>query len=229
MKVISPPPIGHVRITLEEDETLHVLHSKAIISYQGSPLGREDRLMDISGVYRKKRWVRTRLQGPSSFLLGLPAGFSMESIDIPAQSNLLFDFRHVLFFTEGMSHRSKILKLKTAWITREFIRIKFSGPGKLGIITVGDITMMQLDPETPLFVDTSALVAYPEDATIRLAVYGNSLASQHMNVQWEMRGTGPVLIQTGSRDRQLENKLTEDGWIKRLLREVLPFGSVYIK
>src|SRR5690606_16388432 len=128
-----------------------------------------------------------------------------------------------------MSHRSKVLKLKTAWITREFIRIKFSGPGKLGIITVGDITTMQLDPETPLFVDTSALVAYPEDATIRLAVYGNSLASQHMNVQWEMRGTGPVLIQTGSRDRQLENKLSEDGWIKRLLREVLPFGSVYIK
>lgn len=229
MNVILPPPIGHVHITLEDDETLHVLHSKAIISYQGSPLGREDRLMDIGGVYRKKKWIRTRLQGPSSFLLGLPAGFSMESIDIPTESNLLFDFRHVIFFSEGMNFRSKVLKLKTAWITKEFIRIKFSGPGKLGIITVGDIVTLQLDPITPLFVDTSALVAYPEDASIRLSVYGNSLASQHMNVQWELCGTGPVLVQTGSRDRQLENRLSEDGWIKRLLREVLPFGSVYIK
>jgi len=229
MKVALPPPIGHVHIALEDDEALHVLHSKSIISYQGSPNHREDKLMDISGVYRKKKWIRTRLQGPSSFLIGLPAGFVMESIDIPEDSHLLFDFRHVVFFTEGMTFRSKILKLKTAWITREFIRIKFSGPGKLGIITVGDIATMQLDPHIPLFVDTSALVAYPEDATISLSVYGNSLASQHMNVQWEIRGTGPVLIQTGSRDRQLENRLSEDGWFKRLLREVLPFGSVYIK
>lgn len=229
MNIVSPPPLGHVRVTLEEEEALHVLHSKAILSYQGSPLGREDKLMGLGGAFRKKKWIRTRLQGPSSFLLGLPAGFSFEAIEIPAESNLLFDFRHVVFFTEGMNYRSKVLKLKTAWITKELIRIKFSGPGKLGIISVGDIATMQLDPEIPLFVDTSALVAYPEDASIQLSVYGNSLASQHMNVQWELRGTGPVLIQTGSRDRQLETKLTEDGWIKRLLRELLPFGSVYIK
>jgi hypothetical protein len=60
-------------------------------------------------------------------------------------------------------------------------------------------------------------------------VYGNSLASQHMNVQWELRGKGPVLIQTGSRDSGLESRLGDEGWFKRLLREVLPFGSVYIK
>jgi uncharacterized protein (AIM24 family) len=229
MNIVSPPPLGHVNITLEEAEILHVLHSKGIIAYQGPPLAREDKLMGFGGAYRKKKWIRTRLQGPSTFLLGLPAGFALETVEIAEASNLLFDFRHVVFFTEGMSYRSKVLKLKTAWITKEFIRIKFSGPGKLGIITVGDIATMQLHPEIPLFVDTSALVAYPEDASIALSVYGNSLASQHMNVQWEMRGTGPVLIQTGSRDRQLENKLTEDGWLKRLLREVLPFGSVYIK
>ncbi|MFC6331746.1 AIM24 family protein [Paenibacillus septentrionalis] len=229
MNISAPPPIGHVRIQLEAEETLHVLHAKAIMAYQGSPLGREDKLMGLGGVYRKKKWIRSRLQGPASFMLGLPAGFSLETLDIPEDSNLLFDFRHVVFFTEGIHYQSKILKLKTAWITKELIRIKFSGPGKLGVISVGDIATMQLDPVTPLFVDTSALVAYPEDASIRLAVYGNSLASQHMNVQWELRGTGPVLVQTGSRDRQLENKLTDEGWFKRLLRELLPFGSVYIK
>lgn len=229
MKITAPSPIGHVRITMSGDEAMHVLHSKSIIAYQGAPRSREDRFMDIGGVFRKKKWIRSRLQGPSEFLLGLPAGFSLESFDIPEESSLLFDFRHVVFFTDGMTFKSKILKLKTAWITRELVRIKFSGPGKLGIITVGDITTMQLDPIQPLFVDKSALIAYPEDAAIRLSVYGNTLASQHMNVQWEMRGSGPVLIQTGSRDRQMEDKLSEDGWFKRLLREVLPFGSVYIK
>lgn len=229
MKIIAPPPIGHVRISLTEEEALHVLHSKSIIAYQGGPQSREDRFMDLGGVYRKKKWIRSRLQGPSEFLLGLPAGFSLESFSIDEQSNLLFDFRHVAFFSEGMTFKSKILKWKTAWITRELVRIKFSGPGTLGILTVGDMTSMQLDPVQPLFVDKNALIAYPEDASIRLSVYGNPLASQHMNVQWEMRGTGAVLIQTGSRDRQLEDKLTDDSWIKRLLRELLPFGSVYIK
>jgi len=229
MNIETPQPLGHVKITLEKEEVLHVLHAKGIIAYQGPPLAREDKLMGPGGAYRKKKWIRSRLQGPSSFLLGMPAGFSLETIDIPQQSNLLFDFRHVVFYTDEMEYRSKVLKLKTAWITKELIRIKFSGPGKLGIITVGDIATMQLDPDIPLFVDTNALIAYPEDASIALSVYGNSLASQHMNVQWELRGRGPVLIETGSRDRQLEAKLSEDGWIKRLLREVLPFGSVYIK
>ncbi|MFD2114681.1 AIM24 family protein [Paenibacillus yanchengensis] len=229
MKIVAPPPIGHVYVSLEEEEKLHVLHSKSIIAYQGSPNGREDKWMDIGGLYRKKKWIRTLLTAPCSFVLGLPAGFSLEAIEVPEHSNLLFDFRHVVFFTDGMQFRSKILKLKTAWITRELVRIKFSGPGKLGIISVGDIVSMQLDPEIPLYIDASALVAYPDNAAIRLSVYGNSLASQSMNVQWEILGSGPVLIQTGSRDRQLETKLTEDGWIKRILREVLPFGSVYIK
>lgn len=229
MNITVPAPIGHARIALDADDTLHVLHSRSIIAYQGDPRGREDRFMDIGGMYRKKKWVRSRLQGPAEFLLGLPAGFSLLTIDVPEESNLLFDFRHVAFFSDGMTYKSKILKLQTAWITRELVRMRFSGPGKLGVITVGDITSIQLDPERPLYVDKSALVAYPEDASIELSVYGNPLASQSMNVQWELRGRGPVLIQTGSRDVQLQDKLTDDGWFKRLLREVLPFGSVYIK
>ncbi|MNF95303.1 hypothetical protein D3C84_780480 [compost metagenome] len=80
-----------------------------------------------------------------------------------------------------------------------------------------------------MFVEAGALVAYPGTATIRLSVYGNQLASQHMNVQWELSGSGPVLIQTGSRDAELEAQLQDGGLIKRILREVLPFGSVYIK
>lgn len=229
MKIATPSPTGYVRVQLDEGDALHVLHPSSIVAYQGDPRGREDRFSDIGGAYRKKKWIRSRLQGTSEFLLGLPPGCSLETIDIPADSSLLFDFRHVALFSDGMTFKSKILKWKTAWITRELIRIKFSGPGTLGVLTAGDMASIQLHPERPLFVDKSALIAYPEDAEIKLSVYGNSLASQHMNVQWELRGKGPVLIQTGSRDTGLQDKLTGDGWFKRLLREVLPFGSVYIK
>ncbi len=229
MKLTVPAQTGHVHIALEENDKLHVLHPKSIIAYQGAPQSREDRLMDIAGMYRKKRLVRSLLSGPAEFILGLPAGCSLEAMEIDKGSNLLFDFRHVIFFSEGMTSKSVVQKLKNAWITKEFIRMRFSGPGTLGIVTAGDVKAIQLHPTRPLFVETGALVAYPETASIQLSVYGNKLASQHMNVQWELRGTGPVLIQTGSRDADLEEQLQNGGFIKRILREVLPFGGIYIK
>lgn len=229
MNIAAPTPIGHVRVELGEGDALQVLHPRSIIAFSGSPRSREDKWMNIGGAFRKKKWIRSILQGPAAFVMGLPAGYSLVPVEVPEGGSLLFDFRHVAFLSDGMAFKSKVMRLKTAWITRELIRIQFHGPGTLGILSVGDLAVLQLDPETPLFVDKGALVAYPDNASIRLSVYGNSLASQHMNVQWELRGIGPVLIQTGSRDSGLESRLGDEGWFKRLLREVLPFGSVYIK
>lgn len=107
--------------------------------------------------------------------------------------------------------------------------MRFSGNGSVGILTTGDLATLHLHPEKPIFVDKSALVAYPQSASIKLSVYGNSLASQHMNVQWQLTGQGPVLIQTGYRDVELMNHLQDDNLLKRLLRELIPFGGVFIK
>lgn len=229
MNIRAPAPVGCIQVELDAGEALHVLHPQAIAAFQGNPRHREDRFMDVGGAYRKKRWTRSKLQGPCRFLLGLPPGFTLETIDIPEQGSLLFDYRHVMLFSDGVAFKSKILKWRTAWITRELVRMKFDGPGIVGVITAGGMAAQQLDPNVPLFVDKSSLIAYPEDADIKLSVYGNTLASQQMNVQWEMTGRGPVLVQTGARDTSLQDKLADDNWFKRLLREALPFGSVYIK
>lgn len=229
MKVTAPAAVGHAKIELESSDAIHVLHPRSIIAFQGAPMLREDKFMDLAGMYRKRKWIRSRIQGPSQFILGLPAGCTLESIPIPEGGDLLFDFKHVLFYTEGMQMKSRIQKIKTAWITHEWVRMRFSGPGELGILVTGDLAVLQLDPEQPLYIEKSSLVAYPEQANVKLSVYGNQLASQHMHVQWEITGKGPVLIQTGSRDPQLEDQLQGDGVIKRILRELLPFGSIYIK
>ncbi|QGG55133.1 AIM24 family protein [Paenibacillus sp. B01] len=229
MKTTAPPPQGYVRVELEAGEALHVLHPNAILAYRGAGRGREDRIMDAGGIYRKRKWIRSLLRGPSELLLGLPPGFGLETVAIPAGSDLLFDFRHVMFYSDGMALKPRIQKLKTAWITKELTRMRFSGPGSIGILTAGGLARIDLDEEQPLFIDASALVAFPESASIRLSVYGNPLASQHMNVQWELRGTGSALIQTGSFDRALPELLDKGGFIRRTLRELLPFGGVYIK
>lgn len=49
-----PAPIGHVKVTLQDADKLHVLHPGAIIAYQGAPQQREDRFMNLAGVYRKR-------------------------------------------------------------------------------------------------------------------------------------------------------------------------------
>jgi len=229
MNIVTPARLGHVHVSLEETDKLHLLHPKSVIAFQGLPHHREDRLMDLAGIYRKRRMIRSLFQGPSELVVGLPAGCSLEAVEIDKSSNLLFDLRHVMFFSDGMRMKSIVQRLKNAWITKELTRMRFTGPGMLGVITAGDLMTVQLDPDRPLFVEAGALVAYPGTASIRLSVYGNTLASQHMNVQWELRGSGPVLIQTGSRDAELEAQLQDGGLIKRILREVLPFGSVYIK
>lgn len=229
MIVTAPPPHGRVRIELEEADKLQVLHPKAIIAFRGPPGAREDRFMDVAGVYRKRKWIRSRIQGPSEFLLGLPPGCGLEAVALPEDSDLLFDFRHIVFYSDGMAMKTRIHKLKTAWITRELTRMRFTGPGTLGILTAGGLASMKLSEELPLYVDTASLVAFPESAEVKLAVYGNPLATQHMNVQWELKGRGSVLVQTGSLDPGLVEPLQRDGFLRRTLRELLPFGGVYIK
>ncbi|GIQ71236.1 hypothetical protein DUZ99_13160 [Xylanibacillus composti] len=229
MNVVSPMPVGHVQISLDAEESIQVYHPRAILAFQGKPTNREDRIMNMAGIYRKKRFVCSRISGAGELVLGLPEGCSLETIDIPPDSDLLFDFRHVLFHTDGLGMKTRIQTLRNAWITRKFTRMRFSGPGMLGVITTGTLVTLQLDPEKPLFVDAGALVAYPERASVKLSVYGNSLASQHMNVQFEMTGHGPVLLQSGSADMLLQQELRNESWLRRVLRELLPFGGVYIK
>jgi len=229
MDITTPNQVGHAHIALEEADALHVFHPKSIIAFQGSPLLREDRFMNLAGVFRKRKWIRSRIAGPSEFIIGLPPGCSLETIPIDENSDLLFDYRHVLFFSDGMNVKSVVQKMKNIWITRELVRMRFSGPGTIGIMTKGDMKAIQLKPDRPLFVETNALIAYPANAAIKLSVYGNTLASQHMEVQWEITGSGPVLVQTGSTNKELEEQLQSGGFIRRVLRELLPFGGVYIK
>lgn len=221
---------GHLTVRLAEEERLHILHPNQILAYKGHPSGREDRFMDIKGAYRKRRWIRSKISGPSELLIGLPPACKLHVVPIEGDSNLLFDFRSVLFFSDGMLMQNRLQSFKHALITKEWVRTKFTGPGHLGLLSTGFMESLELDEDVPLYVDAGSLLAYPEKAQVKLSVYGNTLASQHMRVQWELKGTGPVLIQTGAAtDPQLESQLKPDGFIRRTLREVLPFGGVFIK
>lgn len=219
-----------ITIDMEDKEAVLVLHPKQILSFQGNSSQRVDKLTSLVGMYRKRKLIQSRIAGPARFMIGLPAGYCVQSIPITAGSDLLFEWKHVLFYTEGMRVEARVQTFKNAIITRELVKMKFTAEsGTLGILSNGPLYRMELDPVKPTYVEVGCLVAYPENATLKPSVYGNTLASQHMNYHWELTGRGYILLQTGKSDKQLEQHMDEGGIVKRFLREVIPFGGVFIK
>ncbi|NOV04641.1 AIM24 family protein [Paenibacillus planticolens] len=217
------------KLRIEQDEAIHVLHPNQIVAFQGRSEQREDSLMKLPSMYRKKRFIQSRVRGPAQLMLGLPEGYSMSVVPIGADDDLLYEFRHVLFYTEGVSFTSHLQNVKNTLITQDLVKMQFKGPGTLGLLTAGPLYQMTLDPKQPLYVDISCLIAYPRNAKLRLCVYGNTLASQHMNYHWEMTGQGHVLLQPCKPDAKLDEHMKNDSLLRRVAREVIPFGGIFIK
>ncbi|TNJ66776.1 AIM24 family protein [Paenibacillus hemerocallicola] len=220
---------SYAELLLEREDTVHVLHPGQIVAFQGESARREDKLMNLQGMYRKKKLIRSRLTGPSRLLLALPGGYSLHCLSLAGNEDLLFEFRHLLFYTEGIEMKSVMQSFKNMIATKDVMRMKFSGTGTIGIISAGPIREWKLDPAQASYIDTRSLIAYPQSSSIELSVYGNHLASQHMSFQWKMTGTGSALLQVGRPDARLEQFVSQDSLAKRLLREIVPFGGVWFK
>ncbi|KRE82560.1 hypothetical protein ASG89_15055 [Paenibacillus sp. Soil766] len=216
-------------LQLEQGEAVHVLHPNQIVAFQGMSELREDALMKLPGMFRKKRLFQSRVSGPGQLLMGLPEAYSLAVVPLEAEDDLLFEFRHVLFYTEGVTFTTHLQSFKNTLITQDLVKMQFHGPGKLGLLTAGPLHQMALDPQQPLYIDVSCLVAYPRQANLRPSVYGNTLASQHMNYHWEITGHGHVLMQPCKPDPKLDEHMKSDSFLRRIAREVLPFGGVFIK
>ncbi|KAA9004788.1 AIM24 family protein [Paenibacillus spiritus] len=215
--------------TLEEQEEIHVLHPQQIIAYQGPSSGRSDRFMDVKGMYRKRKLIRADMSGPCRFTAALPPGYRVKTIELTGEEDLLYDFRHLFYYSRGIEMQTRVLSMKNMLVTRDVVKVKFSGRGSIGLLTEGTVCEAVLDPDEPLYVDAGSVIAYPENARLELTVYGNHLASQHMSYHWKMTGRGSVLFQAGRQSRRFERDNDDDGIIRRFLREALPFGGVFIK
>ncbi len=218
-----------VDFSLGGGETMHILHPEQIIAYRGPSDGRSDRLMNVKGMYRKKRLIQADMSGHCQFTAAVPPGFAIKTVELEAHSDLLYDFRNLFFYSTGVEMHSRILKVKNMLITKDAVKMKFSGTGTIGLLTEGAVYETELHPSEPLYVDAGCLVAYPENAKLDLTVYGNTLASQHMNYHWKITGKGTVLFHAGQQSGRLQQEMNPDGLFKRILREVIPFGGIIIK
>lgn len=228
----EPSGYGGLAVTFDirDGEKLHLLHPSQIIAFRGSADKRADKLMNVKGMYRKKKLIRADFTGPCQFVAAMPPSIALKIITLTAESDLLYDFRHLFFYTEGVRMETRLLSMKNMMITRDAVKMKFSGEGQIGILTQGQVLELPLSTDEPVYVEAGCVIAYPENAKLELSVYGNHLASQHMKYQWKITGRGSVLVQAGGGGGGLERDLNNnDGIIKRFLREAIPFGGVFIK
>jgi uncharacterized protein (AIM24 family) len=140
---------------------VHVLHPQQIIAYQGPSSGRADRLMDVKGMYRKRKLIRSDITGPCRFVAALPPGYRVKTLQLDGKSDLLYDFRHLFFYSKGVTMQTRVLNMKNMLITRDIVKVKFSGHGSIGILTEGTVCEAELDPYDPLYVDAGSIIAYP--------------------------------------------------------------------
>ncbi|MCI3920123.1 AIM24 family protein [Paenibacillus sp. TRM 82003] len=225
--IADQPTLAELRIV--EGETVHVLQPSQIAAFRGLPMRRKDRLLRLGDMYRKKKWLESVISGPASVWIGVPRGFSHRTLEIGGDSDLLFLFRNVLYYSGGMRMDTRWLSARKAFATGDWLRVRFGGPGTLGLVSSGPLYEVRLDPHEPAYIDTRCLVAFPESATLRPAVYGNTVASQHMHYQWEIVGTGAALVQSCVPNARLEEATDHDSFVRRILREVVPFGGVIFK
>ena len=218
-----------VTFSLVQNDRLHILHPQQIVAFRGSSSSRNDKFMNISGMVRKKKLIKSEITGPCQFVAALPPGFTMKEVELTEESDLLYDFRHLFFYSDGVNMHTKIQKIKNMLITQDAVKMKFSGKGKIGLLTQGQVCQQELHPTAPLYVDAGSIIAYPENAKLELTVYGNNLASQHMNYHWKMTGQGSVLFQAGRENSRLERDLNDGGLLRRSLQDDIPFGNVIIK
>ena len=140
MEVIFEKASSQARMAtlqLEQGEAVHVLHPNQIVAFQGMPELREDALMKLPGMYRKKRLIQSRVKGPGQLLMGLPEAYSLAVVPLEAEDDLLFEFRHVLFYSEGVTFTTHLQSVKNTLITQDLVKMQFNGPGTLGLLTAG--------------------------------------------------------------------------------------------
>ncbi len=230
MDGMGPHAASMIRISLSEGEAIHVLKQRLIAAFQGKSGQREDRLLKLGEMYRKRSFVESVLHGESDVWLGIPAGFFFQEVPISLKNELLFDTRNVLYYTPGIRMHNKLQTVKRALFTQDLMRVRFTGEGSVGLLGCGGpLRSIQLRTDKPLYADMRCLVAYPESARMRLSVYGNPLASQSMPYQWEIYGEGVVLLQPGLPDEALRRTMESDSLLRRILREVVPFGGIWFR
>jgi uncharacterized protein (AIM24 family) len=217
-----------VKISLKNSvDKVHVLEPATIIMFHGDGNLREDRRVKIKHAFAGNRLYEAIISGPCDFILSLPAGCYLGVI--PVDNELLFDVKNVLFYSENMSLTRKHQPLLNMFATSSITRYEFKGSGTIGIMSGGPIISEELD-DKPLYVDVNSLVAVPKSARLKVAVYGNGKAEQHMAWQYLITGTGTILIDTASATALLktQGQKSKDNIMMRAIKDNVPGANTLI-
>ncbi len=217
-----------VKISLaDSSDKIHVLEPATIIMFHGEGNLREDRRVKITHAFAGNRLYESLISGPSEFILALPAGCYVNVV--PVTSELLFDVKNILFYSDSMAVKRKRQSWFNMVATSSITRYEFKGLGEVGIMSGGPIISQALD-DTTCYVDINSLIALPKSAKIEVAVYGNVKAEQHMAWQFLITGSGTILIDAASATAVLstQGQKSKDNILVRAIKDNVPGANIFI-
>ena len=162
-------------------------------------------------------------------VLAVPPGCYITIIDFKENEEMLYDYKNLLFISQGIKAHRVLQKIKNMLISRPIFKVKFSGTGKVGLISGGALHSIALNNENSVFVKLGNLVSLPTTARWELCTYGNELAVQNGGLHYQITGTGNILIEAISSREYIQQMQRETDVIGiRILKEYVPGANIII-
>lgn len=188
----DPSTMGGQAVTfdLQPGDRLHILHPGQVIAYRGPAAQRSDKLLDIKGIYRKRKLIRSDYSGPCQLVAAFPPSVGLKTLTLTKGSDWLYDFRQLFYYTEGIHMETRVLSMKNMMITRDAVKVKFSGRGQIGVLTQGQVLELPLHPEEPLYVEAGRCWLTPRTRSWSCRFTATTWPANICATSGKSRGTG---------------------------------------
>lgn len=219
-----------VEITINNNEYIYVYHPNTIIAFQATDCNKQRKDgIRFKNLFNKHEFIETTLNGPATTILAVPPGCYVTIIDLEEHEDMLYDYKNLLFISQGIEVNKVIQKIRNMVISQSIFKVKLSGKGQVGLISGGALHAISLNKENPVYVKLGNLVSLPAKATWGLHTYGNELAVQNGGLHYEITGTGKIFVEAiSSREYLKQMKCTTDNIGIRIIKEYIPGASIII-
>jgi uncharacterized protein (AIM24 family) len=228
-------------INLIAGEFVKVFEPNSIILFEGDPERRKEEFVniatDLKAVFSKKKIIVSTIQGPSSFVVSLPRGCFINIFEVNGDDSFLYNFKNLLFCTNGITYRSQILlknKLSMALATKSLVATSFSGNGHIAILSDAELFQRNIS-NTAVYINVNNIISIPKSADVQVTYYGDNLSSQTMEMHYLIKGTkrsGEYILFQGANigiAQEQQQNTNADSLPKRIVKKYVPGADIILK
>lgn len=230
-----------IEIKLQEGDILMLLEPESLIMYEGNPENIKKEYIDFCKyedrkiLFTKNTLTKTIIEGTSNLLISLPREFFISVLPIKEATPLFYNFKNVIFYTNGVSFSTKSIKIKE--FTKSIVMgtlffTRFTGNGYVGMVNNAELFKKNISKISSVLINKNSIFAIPESAIVKLIPVGNELHAHTTNPMCAVRGTkeyGEYIVYQGANVGFTSQQLKPENIVKRFIKEFVPGASTIWK